>query len=93
MVRKLTPSQEIKAFEELGFNHTVMRGLMTNGDDSIRVETSEYAPVDLVGVGDVMDQDDLLSLRMDTFQDGNTGDDARGDGFVWPSYLLPFLII
>jgi len=59
-----------------------MRGLMTNGDDSIRVETSEYAPVDLVGVGNVMDQDDLLSLRMDTFQDGNTGDDARGDGFV-----------
>lgn len=74
------PSKEIELeqWRKLGFNETVLNGLLINGDDSIRVQLE---PVDKIPSMEILDHDDLLSLRMDTFQDGSTGDDSRGDGF------------
>lgn len=74
------PSKEIELeqWKKQGFNESVLNGLLINGDDSMRVQLE---PMDSMPSMEILDQDDLLSLRMDTFQDGSTGDDSRGDGY------------
>ena len=79
-IMEAIPSKEIELeqWKRQGFNETVLSGLLVNGDDSMRVE---LGVMDSTPYMEVLDQDDLLSLRMDTFQDGSTGDDSRGDGY------------
>ena len=79
-IMEAIPSKEIELeqWKKLGFNESVLNGLLINGDDSMRVELE---PLESMPSMEILDQDDLLSLRMDTFQDGSTGDDSRGDGY------------
>lgn len=75
------PSKEIELeqWKKLGFNESVLNGLLINGDDSMRVQLE---PIDSMPSMEILDQDDLLSLRMD-MSEANImdSDDSRGDGF------------
>ena len=76
------PSKEIELeqWKKLGFNESVLNGLLINGDDSMRVELE---PMGSMPSMEILDHDDLLSLRMD-ISEANTmdSDDSRGDGFI-----------